>query len=346
MGVLRLPRPTGIYVPNSPTRTLTTDMISPPLSAGFNMDAEAVTASIIPALDYISSKLQQRMMHVTLLIGRGKPYATGQGSELMVIPVAPVDTQLWKTLTRAIEKATRRFSLGQSWPDALSRSQHERHAHEYLIQQSIMQNEVVYSSEGLTLLNMDRIYTIKRRLSILSLSQRENAPESYIASCVDLLHRTIRDFQGRPFSKAFFHRVYEQLDVRDEPLALVAEAYKAKFAREGIVFPPRPRPAAKAGPGPGPAAPAARRSPIRAAAPRSRRSGQSGQGQGQSHAPPPSMQNTMAAKRGPKTPLSASDVTPVTKNEWNMLVRSELSQAKPLPAVTKWTPSPTVLAAA
>jgi hypothetical protein len=339
MGVLRLPRPTGIFVPNSPTRTLTTDMISPPLSPGFNLDAEAVTASIIPALDYISSKLQQRMMHVTLLVGRGKPYPSGQGSELMVIPIAPVDTSLWKTLTRALEKATRRYSLGQSWPDALSRSQHERHAHEYLIQQSIMQNEVAYSSEGLTLLNMDRIYTIKRRLSILS--QRENAPESYIASCVGLLHRTIRDFQGRPFSKAFFHRVYEQLDVRDELLARVAEAYKAKYAQEGVVFPPRPRPAAKAGP-----APVARRSPIRgaaaaAAAPRSRRPGQSGQG----HAPPPSMQNT-SAKRGPKTPLSASDVTPVTKNEWNMLVRSELSQAKPLPAVTKWTPSPTVLAAA
>ncbi|RJE25071.1 hypothetical protein PHISCL_02606 [Aspergillus sclerotialis] len=319
MGVLRLPRPTGIYVPNSPTRTLTTDMISPPLSPSFNFDAETVTASIIPALDYISSKLQQRMMHVTLLVGRGKPYPTGQASDLMVIPITPLDTQLWKILYRAIEKGVRKFSLGQSWTEALSRSQHERHANEYLIQQSIMQNEVIFSSEGLTLLNMDRIYTFKRRLCVLS--YRENIQDSYIASCVDLLHRTILDFQGRPFSKAFFHRVYEQLDVKDDLLASVADAYKAKYNQEGIVLPPHPK-----------AEKPTRKSPIRPV--RARRQA------------PLTKRYNLPTKRGPKTPLSASDVTPITRNEWNMLVRSELRQAKLVPTVTKWTPSPTVMAMA
>lgn len=318
MGVLRLPRPTGIYVPNSPSRTLTTDMISPPLSPSFNFDSESVTASIIPALDYISSKLQQRMMHVTLLVGRGKPYPTGKPSDLMVIPITRLDSHLWKTLSRTIEKGARKFSLGQSWTDAVSRSQHERHANEYLVQQSIMQNEVVFSSEGLTLLNMDRIYTFKRRLCILS--YRDHTPDSYIASCVDLLHHTILDFQGRPFSKAFFHRVYEQLDVNDTLLTKVADAYKHKYTQDGIVLPPRPK-----------AEHSARKLPVRPV--RARR-----------QAPPP--KRSMPAKRGPKTPLSASDVTPITRNEWNMLVRSELSNAKPLPTVTKWTPSPIVMAAA
>lgn len=318
MGVLRLPRPTGIYVPNSPTRTLTTDMISPPLSPSFNFDAETVTASIIPALDYISSKLQQRMIHVTLLVGRGKPYPTGQASDLMVIPITPLDTQLWRVLYRTIEKGVRKFSLGQSWTDALNRSQHERHANEYLIQQSIMQNEVIFSSEGLTLLNMDRIYTFKRRLCVLS--YRENIQDSYITSCVDLLHRTILDFQGRPFSKAFFHRVYEQLDVKDDLLTTVADAYKAKYNQEGIVLPPRPKEKPT------------RTSPVRPV--RARRQA------------PPTKRYNLPTKRGPKTPLSASDVTPITRNEWNMLVRSELRQAKLVPTVTKWTPSPTVMAMA
>lgn len=321
MGVLRLARPAGIYVPNSPTRTLTTDMISPPLSPGFNFDSESVTASIIPALDYISSKLQQRMMHVTLLVGRGKPYPTGKPSDLMVIPITPLDSQLWKILYRTIEKGARKFSLSQSWTDALSRSQHERHANEYLVQQSIMQNEVIFSSEGLTLLNMDRIYTFKRRLCILS--YRDHAPDSYVASCVELLHRTIADFQGRPFSKAFFHRVYEQLDVNDALLSEVADAYKAKYDQEGIVLPPRPKAEQRS----------ARKTPIRPV--RARR-----------QAPPPPKRYNMPTKRGPKTPLSASDVTPITRNEWNMLVRSELCNAKQLPTVTKWTPSPTVMAAA
>lgn len=315
MGVLRLPRPAAIYVPNSPSRTLTTDMISPPLSPSFNFDAETVTASIIPALDYISSKLQQRMMHVTLLVGRGKPYPTGQASDLMVIPITPLDTQLWKTLYRTVEKGARKFSLGQSWTDALSRSQHERHANEYLVQQSIMQNEVVFSSEGLTLLNMDRIYTFKRRLCILS--HRQEIPETYLSSCVELLHRTILDFQGRPFSKAFFHRVYEQLDVDDSLLAKIAEVYKSTYAQEGVILPP---PKAK------PAPQTARKSPRTTSTRR-----------------PPPPKRYLPAKRGPKTPLSASDVTPITRNEWNMLVRSEVGQIRP--TVTKWTPSPTVLAA-
>lgn len=319
MGVLRLARPAGIYVPNSPTRTLTTDMISPPLSPSFNFDSESVTASIIPALDYISSKLQQKTMHVTLLVGRGKPYPTGKPSDLMVIPVTPLDSQLWKVLYRAIEKGARKFSLGQGWTDALSRSQHERHANEYLVQQSIMQNEVIFSSEGLTLLNMDRIYTFKRRLCILS--YRDHIPDSYVASCVELLHHTILDFQGRPFSKAFFHRVYEQLDINDVLLSKVADAYKAKYNQEGIVLPPRAK-----------AEHSARKSPIRAV--RARR-----------QAPPPKRYN-MPSKRGPKTPLSGSDVTPITRNEWNMLVRSELCNVKQLPTVTKWTPSPTVMAVA
>ena len=339
MGVLRPPRPAGIYVPNSPPHTLTTDMISPPLSPDFSLDPESVTVSLIPALDYISSKLQQRMMHVTLLVGRGKPFPTGSSSDLMVIPIASLDNQLWKTLYRIVEKGARKFSMGRSWTDALSRSQRERQVNEYLIQQSIMQNEVIFSSEGLTLLNMDRIYTFKRRLCILS--HRDSIPDSYIDSCVELLHRTILDFQGRPFSKAFFHRVYEQLDVGDELLARVANAYKAKYDQEGIVLPPRPAlpPRPKAG------HVGARRSPIHTTTARSRRLAQ-GQNRGRSPGPPPPTRYNMPTKRGPKTPLSASDVTPITKNEWNMLVWSELSQTKLLPPVTKWTPSPTVLAAA
>ncbi|KAF9893401.1 hypothetical protein FE257_011833 [Aspergillus nanangensis] len=317
MGVIRFPRPTGLYVPNSPTR-LTTEMISPPLSPSFNFDSETLPPSILPALDYISSKLEQKTMHVTLLVGRGKPYPTGQPSDLMVIPATPLDTQGMRILFRAVAKSASKFSLGQSWTDALTRSQYERHANEYLIHQSILQNEVVFSREGLTLLNVDRIYTFKRRLCILS--NRGSVPEdSYITSCVQLLHRTIQDFQGRPFSKAFFHRVYEQLNVCDDLLTHVANSYKRQFTQEGIVLPPRPR-----------AEHSARKSPIRPI--RARRE------------PAPPKFRAGPTKRAPKTPLSASDVTPITRNEWNMLMSSDLKKANP--TVTKWTPSPTVLAAA
>lgn len=333
MGVLRFPRPTGIFVPRSTTPILTTDMISPPLSPSIYGDSDNVTASIIPALEYMSSKLQQKLVHVTLLIGRGNPFpASNASNQMMVIPVSDLDEPSWRLLYRTVSKAVRKFALDNSWIDALTRCQHERDAHWYLIQQSIRQNEVVFSSEGLTLLNMDRIYTFKRRLCILSHRELDVSDDHpYIASCVRLLHRTIADFQGRPFSKAFFHRVYEQLDVRDEHLARVARVYQSEYEQEGIVLPrPTPQPDHRQHQSHSATAARARRMPVRPI----RRRGP----------PPTSSISPKQGKRGPKTPLSASDVTPITRNEWNLLVTGEIQRAKA--SVTKWTPSPTVMAAA
>ena len=364
MGVMRFPRPTGIYVPSSPTRLLTNDMISPPLSPDFNFDSEVVLPSILPALEYISSKLQQKTMHVTLLVGRGKPYPTGQPSDLMIIPITPLDAPSWRVLERAIAKGAKKFSLGPSWTEALSRSQHERNANEYLVQQSILQNEVIFSQEGLTLLNMDRIYIFKRRMCILSSRPFSRTDEQAMTSCVQLLHRIIKDFQGRPFSKAFFHRVYEQLDVKDELLAAVATTYKNMHNQDAIIMPPKATPRAPAEP--------SRKSPVHTAPirtvrvrhqpvtkttpskPSANKALPSKPSTPKAVAPKanpspvrsPLKSSTMkpaSIRRGPKTPLSASDVTPITRNEWNFLVGQDIRLQ---PTVTKWTPSPIVYAMA
>lgn len=337
MGVMRLPRPMGIYIPSSPR--LTNDMISPPLSPEFSFDSESILPSILPAMEYISKKLQEKMMQVTLLVGRGKPYPTGQPSDLMIIPIDPVQPQSWRILERAIAKASRKFSLGQSWINALGRSQYERQANEYLVKQSILQNEVVFSQEGLTLLNMDRIYTFKRRMCVLS-----NRPFSYnceqaMTSCVQLLHRIVADFAGRPFSKAFFHRVYEQLDVPDTQLTAVAAAYKNIHNKDAIILPGQPQVEVKAEL---PDVKKAESVPTRLKAERPRENikkspVQTLRGRRQ---PVPSKR---ATRRGPKTPLSASDVTPITRNEWNFLVSKDI---RIQPTITKWTPTATVLAGA
>ncbi|CDM27075.1 hypothetical protein DTO013E5_4260 [Penicillium roqueforti] len=400
MGAMRLPRPMGIYVPSSP-RTLTGDMISPPLSPEFSFDSETVTPSLIPALEYISAKLQQRLMHVTLLIGRGKPYPTGQASDLMIIPIHSIEPQAWRVLERAIAKGSRKFSLGPSWTDALSRSQYERQANDHLVKQSILQNEVIFSQEGLTLLNMDRIYTFKRRMCILSTRPFSCNGGQSMSSCVRLLHRIVADFAGRPFSKAFFYRVYEQLDVPDEQLTAVAVAYKNVHNQDAIILPVQakaPAPAlttASTAPStaaalvsvPVPASvsapvqakveatipakvtakvqpkvqaevqakaqlkaaervilkPKTDPIPIRVRAERPREVKRSPIQTVRGRRQPPSSRMRGHNKRGPKTPLSASDVTPITRNEWNILVSQDI---RVQPKVTQWTPSPNVLAAA
>lgn len=365
MGVLRFPRPMGIYIPYSSSQTFTTDMISPPLSPGDYDNSETIATSIMPALEYISSKLQQKLMHVTLLVGRGTPMPASD--QMMVIPVTSLDEAESQLLQRTVAKAVRKFALGNSWTEALSRSQHERHAHGYLVQQSIRQNEVLFSREGLTLLGMDRIYTFKRRLCVLSrqaggMSQDEVQP--YITSCVHLLHRTIADFQGRPFGKDFFHRVYEQLDVDDQLLTRVARAYREEHGQEGIVL---PRLAVQQPRRPQTTTTTtantrrehgqertvlASRTGIQRSLPRTQTttatttSTKTRRPLTHRRGPPPTSSNSpKQIKRGPKTPLSASDVTPITQGEWNFyMARENMRWAKP--TVTKWTPSPTVLVGA
>ncbi|EPS29484.1 hypothetical protein PDE_04434 [Penicillium oxalicum 114-2] len=365
MGVMKFPRPSGIHVPGSPTRLLTNEMISPPLSPDFTFDSEVVLPSILPALEYISSKLQQKTMHVTLLVGRGKPYPTGEPSDLMVIPITPLDAASWRVLDRTIAKGARKFSLGSSWTEALSRSQHERKANEYLVQQSILQNEVIFSQEGLTLLNMDRIYIFKRRMCILSSRPFSRSDEQAMTSCVQLLHRIIQDFQGRPFSKAFFHRIYEQLDIKDELLATIATAHRATYNQEAIIIPSSALPKVEENnTHKSPIHPApirtvrARRQPVTKVTPALVNTLR-----GLPASPAPTKEKTHKAihppvkasplksstrkphssRRGPKTPLSASDVTPITRNEWNFVVGHDI---RIQPTVTKWTPSPTVYAVA
>ena len=310
MGVLRIiPRP--LLLPSSPTRSITSDMISPPLSPDFNFDADILTPSTLPALEYISTKLQQKSIHVTLMVGREKPYPTGDSSDLVLIPAYQLEPQAWKNFCRIVEKGARKFSLGRSWTDALSR-QHEQTSNQYLIQQSILQNDVLFSQEGLTLLNVDRLYTLKRRLSVVSSGNTHLPADVYINSCVKLLRKTIREFQGRPFSKAFFHRVYDHLNVTDDVLLELASAYKATYGQDGIV--------------------------VQKAQHIKKPSGRAPRVQKVLMSP----RHGVFLKRGPRTPLSASDVTPITKNEWNILMSPEFLQQRP--PVTIWTPSPAIQA--
>lgn len=343
---IRLPLSIGTG-PSSP-RTITSEMISPPLSPDFNFDSDALTSSIRPALEYISHKLQQKSLHVTLLVGRGQPMPTGQAADLVVIPVTELDLPSWKIFYRIVEKGARKFSLGQSWTDALSQHIAMRMKNEYLVEQSLRQNEILFSQEGLTVLNVDRIYTLKRRLCVLAASQemcKKNPAheEKYLSSCVSLLHKTITNCQGRPFSPAFFHRVYENLRVTDDLLNKVAVAYKARFSQEGIVMPkpkavhkPSPASFSTATPVRRETASHSRTSPVaRVGIARvARRPGMNPSRVMHSRAP----SRAGTPKRGPKTPVSASDVTPITRNEWNILMGPEFYQNKP--TITMWVPSP------
>jgi hypothetical protein len=341
----------SLRLPLSSPRTITSSMISPPLSPDFNFDSDALTPSTLPALEYISEKLSQKSLHVTLLVGRGQPMPTGESSDLNIIPVTQLDAQSWKIFYKIVEKGAKKYSLGQGWTDALDQHARQQLKNEYLIEQSLRQNEILFSQEGLTLLNVDRIYTLKRRLCVLAQNQKSiKNEEKYLSSCVQLLNKTITSCQGRPFSFGFFHRAYEHLHVTDDLLKKVAEAYKARYNQEGIVIiTPKSSPALPT------VAPTTtvrkettRKSPVmRTAAANTRVRRPTVMAAASSspvsrHYRVPSRVPSRAGtpRRGPKTPVSASDVTPITRSEWNILIGPEFWQNKP--TVTMWVPTPAV----
>ena len=331
MGVLRFPRPAALYIPKGEFN-ITTNMISPPLSPDFTFNFETLPSNLLPGLEYISNKLRSKMMHVTLIVGRQKPFTAQEGEpDLTIVPISPLDTPTCEAFTMITTKAAKKFPLDSSsfWTDTLQWCHSHRREgkptdrKKYLIHRSIVQNEILFGQEGLTILNMDRVYSFKRRLRTVSEGKARMPEHVYISSCATLLKKTISEYDGRPFSKAFFHLIYDHLHVRDDLLVKVAEEYKQKYGTVGIVMPsPKPLPAPKR---------IGRNEALR-------------RYQQQRH-PPPSSSSTVAytgtsktmkatspkdarvrrndmlqPTRNPKTPLSASDVTPITKNEWNILM--------------------------
>jgi hypothetical protein len=101
-----------------------------------------------------------------------------------------------------------------------------------LIRRSLQQNEILFSSEGLTLLSLDHVYTFKCTLHTYS---RTLSPYDLTLS-VDELRRLVLAQQGRRITKGYLMRAYELLGVSLSALVDVNEGYKTAYGglkREG-----------------------------------------------------------------------------------------------------------------
>jgi len=101
-----------------------------------------------------------------------------------------------------------------------------------LIRRSLEQNEVLFSSEGLTLLSLDHVYTFKCTLHAYS---RTLSPFDYTLS-VDELRRLVLAQRGRRITKGYLMRAYEWLGISLSALMDVNQGYKTAYGglkREG-----------------------------------------------------------------------------------------------------------------
>ncbi|KAI1417599.1 hypothetical protein F5Y13DRAFT_60179 [Hypoxylon sp. FL1857] len=146
-----------------------------------------------------------------------------------------------KTLRATILKAERKFSIGTGWlPPATTASACGLNAD--LVRRSILQNEVLFSSEGLTLLGLDKLYTFKSALAAYARSINSSttfsppasptprlADSTRIEDAVDSLRRLVLANGGRPVSKSDLYRSYDWLGVNARALRDVESMYRRAY---------------------------------------------------------------------------------------------------------------------
>ncbi|KAI1768825.1 hypothetical protein GGR53DRAFT_312177 [Hypoxylon sp. FL1150] len=171
--------------------------------------------------------------------------ATAQGPNtfgMRLIHTGPLSPRDEKTLRTTIAKAERRYRTGTGWlAPASAASACGLNAD--LVRRSIRQNEVLFSSEGLTLLGLDRLYTFKAALaayarSVVLASPARAAtsrvpgagPDSLrIEDAVDSLRRLVLANNGRPVSRSDLLRSYDWLGVNARALGDVENMYKRAY---------------------------------------------------------------------------------------------------------------------
>lgn len=203
-------------------------------SQSFDWDLPAICTPDFPAYQYISNKLHQRELSVALIIASQEPY---------VIPVWPLPRKSQVILAQIVRKAVKKFQLQPSWLTALASSSNNDvpsifEAHRpgsYVVRRSIVQHEIVFSEEGLTLLTIDHIFTFKQLLR--TLSRKDWIPhdrEVRLSSCVHLLHRINETYTDPQVSRGYLKRVYREIEYQKASWQEVNSAYDVNYCTASI----------------------------------------------------------------------------------------------------------------
>lgn len=210
--------------------------VSPPSqdSPFQHWDTQATFIPMFPALRYISRKLIARKLYIALIV-------TDYGQNIM--PAWPIPRSAQITFTKIVIKACQKFRFGASWMNALASTAGKRGSSKsffdinrfdpYLIHRSLIQHEVIFGGEGLTLLSVDHIYTFKHFVGVLS---RINwVPLSRVVcltACIELLHRINSVYTGQKPLKGYFIRTYKDIDINEGTLDEICGEYEAKYGNK------------------------------------------------------------------------------------------------------------------
>ncbi|KAL8738808.1 MAG: hypothetical protein Q9190_007945 [Brigantiaea leucoxantha] len=207
---------------------------SPSQTPPFAWDLPAISLPYFPVFRYVSRRLAEKKLYLALII-------TDNGS--VCLPAWPISNVAQDAFVRIARKAYCKFSHIPSWLRSIAESSIARRSKSrlvaassdsYLIRRSIIQHEIIYSSEGLALLTVDHVYTFKNLLIETERSLLQtNATYTEFSIHVYLLRRINSIYTGRKPSVAYIKRAYDAL-FDESTLKKVCRLYSLTFHEPGL----------------------------------------------------------------------------------------------------------------
>jgi hypothetical protein len=150
---------------------------------------------------------------------------------LSVLPVSSHSPKTLSTLVRSVRRAQKIYGLGGNWINPQLETEVPEELKSAVIQQSLLQNEIIFSSEGLTLFAIDHCFSLKFELDKLSRGSRTTSYDGV----VDTLRRLVYISRGRPMTRGFIGHCYPTIDVGDQMLLRLNAEYEHRFGHRGVV---------------------------------------------------------------------------------------------------------------
>ncbi|RPA84550.1 hypothetical protein BJ508DRAFT_185641, partial [Ascobolus immersus RN42] len=191
--------------------------------------------TLLKALEYIGMKMAERNMHITLVVtGKAlsclKFKSTRYTSEVSVLQATPLTSREYSVLASAVRRADQKFPIGSNWVHNDLERHYSEEELDMLSSRSIIQNDVVFSSGGLTLLAVDLCFALKYNLGCLTQCLDAGDLEDTVA----IVRRLVLAYRGRALTRGYIARCYSGITVSDYALLRVNAAYESKYGSRGI----------------------------------------------------------------------------------------------------------------
>lgn len=187
-----------------------------------------------PCFRFLSDKLARYKLHIIFILSPSDP---------LVLNVCSMPRAAETRVISICRRACGIFPTTPEWVSQIASRSTSRHAvdrlaarpsESYLVRRSLIQHEIIFSGEGLTLLSADHIHTFKKQLSILSkIRFTDKDYTSRMDSCIHLLRRINNTYRGVKLSRSYLERAYGT-EIRHSTLREVCKAYYRNFEETGV----------------------------------------------------------------------------------------------------------------